>query len=87
MPELEVAVVVRYESSMDRLSGFGYVFYGLPTIADAVKDVLDEASLVIFGCGPASMRKDLANACAEMQRRVIKGQTGALALCLEGFGW
>ena len=85
IPEVEVLPPGPFP--MNRNSDLGNVFYGRPIIADAIKDVISEASTVVIGCGPISMRKDLANACAEMQFRVIKGEIKALAIYLEEFGW
>ena len=84
-PELEV--MPHKSAVLDRLPDFGDVCYRRPVIADAIKDMVSETSTVVFGCGPASMRKDIANACAKMQCRIIKGEMRALAMYQEEFGW
>ena len=39
------------------------------------------------GCGPESLKIDVANASASLQSRVLKGEVAEVALQTESFGW
>lgn len=60
---------------------------GRPSISALVEEGIAEGKTFVFGCGPESLRSDLANACSKAQKRVMKGEVHELALHLEAFGW
>ena len=51
-----------------------------------VKGFVTDEKTMIFGCGPRSLRDTLANACAHVQRRVLKGELRAVEMHLEELG-
>ncbi|KAG4441164.1 hypothetical protein IFR05_003385 [Cadophora sp. M221] len=60
---------------------------GRPFIGALVEEEISEGKVFVFGCGPESLRSDLANACAMAQKRVMKGKVQEVTLHLEAFGW
>ncbi|KAF8244419.1 hypothetical protein K440DRAFT_609552, partial [Wilcoxina mikolae CBS 423.85] len=50
-------------------------------------ELVGQGKTLVLGCGPESLRVDLANACADAQVRVMKGEMQELAMHLEVFGW
>jgi len=77
----------RSSSPSDRITKFGEYTSGKPVMREVVRDLVGQGKTLIIGCGPEGLRADLANACAEEQVRVMKGETQELAMHLEVFGW
>jgi hypothetical protein len=77
----------RSPSPSDRITKLGEYTSGKPVMREVVRDLVGQGKTLIIGCGPESLRADLANACAEEQVRVMKGETQELAMHLEVFGW
>ena len=69
------------------VSTFGTVSYGRHSVGDYLSNVDLEGRNFVIGCGPASLRSDVANACAVQQKSVLKGRSREIALHLEEFGW
>lgn len=60
---------------------------GRPSVDALIEEHIFEGRNFVFGCGPESLRSDLANACSRAQKRVMKGKIQEVALHLEAFGW
>jgi len=70
-----------------RMERFGGAAYGRPVMGRVVQEYVTEGKTMLFGCGPESLRNDLANACAAVQGRTMKGEVQEVAMHLEAFGW
>jgi hypothetical protein len=66
---------------------------GRPDLKELVRrhtiDVDAGTKVAVTSCGPASMGLDVRNACADAQRRILRGKGGAAEVWLhcEAFGW
>jgi len=60
---------------------------GRPNLSTLTAEIVGEGKTLVIGCGPDSMRTELANACANLQSRVLRGKTQEIAMHLEAFGW
>ena len=52
-----------------------------------IEEEVGAGKTLVFGCGPESLRTDLANACAAAQKKVLSGKAQEVAMHLEAFGW
>lgn len=60
---------------------------GRPNLRTLTAELVGEGKTLVIGCGPDSMRTDLANACADLQSRVLRGRAKEIVMHLEAFGW
>ena len=63
------------------------ISHGRPALSPLLKQHLSPCRTFILGCGPQSLRDDLANACAGAQALVLRGEVKEVAMHLEAFGW
>ena len=84
----DVSIVPTTQSSSptrhDRVADFTFQ---RPTMDTILLNLDGDGKTFVFGCGPESLRKDLSNACADAQVRVLKGTAQEVAMHLEAFGW
>ncbi|KAI9047433.1 hypothetical protein LZ554_008877 [Drepanopeziza brunnea f. sp. 'monogermtubi'] len=69
------------------IATLGAISHGRKPIAEYLAGLNFERRNVVIACGPASLRTDVANACAVQQKLVLKGTSQEIALHLEEFGW
>ncbi|KAL2066525.1 hypothetical protein VTL71DRAFT_2596 [Oculimacula yallundae] len=60
---------------------------GRPSMKTMIDEHISIGKNFVFGCGPESLRHDLANACSQAQKQVMKGEVQEVALHLEVLGW
>ncbi|KAJ8129846.1 hypothetical protein O1611_g3783 [Lasiodiplodia mahajangana] len=65
----------------------GDVDYGRPVLANVINPLLTGRRVILFGCGPRSLKVDLSNVAAAAQRKVIAGEADAIKLYTEMFSW
>lgn len=70
-----------------RLSRMGELNRGRPSMQMITNELAGQGRNLVFGCGPESLRIDLANACALAQSRVFRNEIQEIELYLETFGW
>ncbi|KAL6722370.1 hypothetical protein ACLMJK_001477 [Lecanora helva] len=68
-------------------SSLGVCHAGRPSVATVMPGLLGSGRNMIIGCGPESLKIDVANTCAVMQKRVLNGDCTEVALHSESFGW
>ena len=71
----------------DRMTRLGECVSGRPRMKSLIPEVVGQEKTMVIGCGPESLRDDLANACARLQARVLRGEAQEVAMHLEAFGW
>lgn len=74
-------------TSSRRMARLGHLGYERPCIGKVIPDLIGHGKTMVFGCGPPSLRLDLARACSSAQLMVLKGQAQEVAMHLEVFGW
>jgi hypothetical protein len=74
-------------SPVVEMEELGEVLYGRPIMEEVVQGYVDHGKKMLSGCGPQALRNDLSNACANIQRRVLKGELQDVEMNLEAFGW
>lgn len=63
---------------------------GRPDLRKLIRGVtMEEGSVGVSACGPASMMLDVTNSCADAQSRILRGGAGAKSVWLhtENFSW
>lgn len=65
----------------------GEVHHRRPFLLDFLPNLLEGRRIMIYGCGPESLKIDLSNTAYNAQRRVIHEELDELALHTETFGW
>ena len=63
------------------------VHFGRPFIASVLDEMVSEQRTMILSCGPESLKIDLSNTAARMQRRVLNNSSDEISLHTETFGW
>ncbi|KZF19808.1 hypothetical protein L228DRAFT_223655 [Xylona heveae TC161] len=59
-----------------------------PYLPDLLPGLLEgHRRIMIYGCGPESLKIDLSNATAKAQSRVLRGKADKISLHTETFGW
>ncbi|KAI1370515.1 ferric reductase like transmembrane component-domain-containing protein [Hypoxylon crocopeplum] len=65
----------------------GQVHNQRPYLPDLLPALLTARRSFIIGCGPESLRTDLANAASAAQKKVLAGDADIITLHTESFGW
>ncbi|KAI1441550.1 ferric reductase like transmembrane component-domain-containing protein [Annulohypoxylon stygium] len=65
----------------------GHVHTQRPYLPDLIPSLLTARRCFILGCGPESLRTDLANAASSAQEKVLTGEADIITLHTESFGW
>ncbi|KAI1394290.1 ferric reductase like transmembrane component-domain-containing protein [Hypoxylon trugodes] len=65
----------------------GQVHTERPYLPDLLPNLLTSKRSFILGCGPESLRTDLANAVSASQKKVLAGGADVITLHTESFGW
>ncbi|XXH04248.1 Trihydroxynaphthalene reductase [Hypoxylon texense] len=65
----------------------GQVHNQRPYLPTLIPTLLTARRCFIFGCGPDSLRTDLANAASAAQKKVLTGDADIVTLHTESFGW
>ncbi|KAI2466450.1 ferric reductase like transmembrane component-domain-containing protein [Annulohypoxylon bovei var. microspora] len=65
----------------------GQVHNQRPYLPNLLPPLLTARRCFILGCGPESLRTDLANAASAAQRKVFAGEADIITLHTESFGW
>ncbi|KAL7623127.1 ferric reductase [Parahypoxylon ruwenzoriense] len=65
----------------------GNVFSQRPFLPHILPPLLIARRVFILGCGPESLRADLANAASTAQRKILLGEADHITLHTESFGW
>ena len=68
-------------------SSVGEYRYGRPDIGTIIQELVCLGKTMVFGCGPKSLQVDIADACAEAQMRVMRGEAQEVGMHLEAFEW
>ncbi|KAI2625676.1 ferric reductase like transmembrane component-domain-containing protein [Hypoxylon sp. NC1633] len=58
-----------------------------PYLPDLLPSLLTARRTFVLGCGPESLRTDLANAVSAEQKKVLSGDADIITLHTESFGW
>lgn len=61
-------------SPVVEMEKLGDVLYGRPIVEEVVQGYVDHGKTILFGYGLQALWNDLSNACANIQRRVLKGE-------------
>jgi predicted ferric reductase len=82
-------VATTFEDSRSDVSVDGVTIHvsGRPRLGELVPELVGEGRTAVVGCGPEGLKIDLSNAVANLQRRVLKGQSQDVALYTESFDW
>ncbi|KAI0179551.1 ferric reductase like transmembrane component-domain-containing protein [Hypoxylon sp. FL1284] len=65
----------------------GQIHYQRPYLPVLIPSLLTARRCFILGCGPDSLRTDLANAASTAQKKVLAGGADIITLHTESFGW
>ncbi|KAI1205175.1 ferric reductase like transmembrane component-domain-containing protein [Annulohypoxylon truncatum] len=65
----------------------GQVHNERPYLPNILPPLLTARRCFILGCGPESLRTDLANAASAAQKKVLTGEVDIVTLHTESFGW
>ncbi|KAI9888816.1 MAG: hypothetical protein M1814_006270 [Vezdaea aestivalis] len=60
---------------------------GRPNIGNAIEKAPRAACTFVIGCGPESLKIDLSNAVASMQKRVLRNECAEIGLHTETYDW
>ncbi|ORY04196.1 ferric reductase like transmembrane component-domain-containing protein [Clohesyomyces aquaticus] len=76
------------DSSSEHLAiaGLGSIAYKRCSISEYLGGLELKGRSFVLGCGPPSLRSDVANACAERQWDVLRNKAQEVAVHLEAFG-
>lgn len=85
--EVEAAAATVAESTSAQIEEIGELAAGRPQLATLLPDLLTEGKNFVLGCGPQSFRDDLAQSCAAVQARAMRGAVEEIALHTEALGW
>jgi hypothetical protein len=69
--------------SLAAVTSFGH----RPAMDQVLSGLVGGGRTIVLGCGPESLKIDLSNAVAGLQRRVLKGEAQEVRLHTETFGW
>ncbi|KAK7035487.1 Ferric/cupric reductase transmembrane component 7 [Paramarasmius palmivorus] len=58
-----------------------------PNISHTLDQLVGAGRTIVFGCGPESLKIDLSNGVAALQRKVLRGEAKEIRLHTESFGW
>ncbi|KAI1140160.1 ferric reductase NAD binding domain-containing protein [Hypoxylon sp. FL0543] len=65
----------------------GQIHTGRPYLPNLLPSLLTARRSFILGCGPESLRTDLANSASAAQKKVLAGEADIITLHTESFGW
>ncbi|KAI2627282.1 ferric reductase NAD binding domain-containing protein [Hypomontagnella submonticulosa] len=65
----------------------GQVHTQRPYLPNLLPTLLTAKRIFVLGCGPESLRTDLANAISTAQKKVLTGDADIITLHTESFGW
>jgi len=74
-------------SSAGDIRGVDIHHQGRPDLIQLIPQLVDEKRTAFVGCGPESLKIDLSNTVAGLQRRVLKGEAMEISLHTETFDW
>ncbi|KAF2499659.1 pectin lyase-like protein [Lophium mytilinum] len=77
--------VGKMESGPVELNEMLMVSYQKPILSGVLGRLVDGNRAIVLSCGPESMKADLSNAVARLQRRVLEGKMQEVALHTETF--
>lgn len=81
----DLSSVDAYPASSSPMARLGNVVYGHPQVGAQLEQYVGPGKTIVVGCGPESFSTDIGNACAVLQRRVLRGDAEAVSLHLEAF--
>jgi NAD(P)H-flavin reductase len=86
--ESQIGTVETSTQDNDTMADIGTVAFGRPNLKTVIEtSITTGKKLLVLACGPPGMNADIANACADAQKLVLRGEALEIGLHLEAFDW